>query len=121
MHFDRFSRLNTRARNYAVKSLQVSVLALLSVALTTPAWASGREIQSRTAPVYPELAKRMKITGAVKVECTVEADGRVKDAKAVSGNHIFAPSAEDAVRRWKFEPQAGETTESVQVNFTIAN
>jgi TonB family protein len=29
------------------------------------------------APVYPEVAKRLRVTGVVKLEVTVNADGKV--------------------------------------------
>jgi len=93
---------------------------MLVVALAIPARAADeREIRSRVTPVYPELAKRMKISGAVKVEAVVDPDGKVKDAKALSGSRMLAPAAEEAVRHWRFEPGTAQSTVNVQVNFAL--
>lgn len=95
-----------------------TTLVALATVLAVPAHAAGdREVKSRVAPVYPELAKRMKISGEVKVEVKVNADGNVVEAKAISGNRMLEPAAEDAVRRWKFESGAGVSTEEIAINF----
>ena len=76
-----------------------------------------RAVKTRVAPVYPEIAKRMRVEGEVKLEATVDAGGNVTDVKEISGNHILALAAEDAVRKWKFESGSGESTVIVAVNF----
>lgn len=104
-------------RRRAKKLAQAAVLAVLAL----PAWGSdARAVKSRVPPVYPEIAKRMRVTGEVRLETTVDADGKVLDVKAVSGNHILAVAAEDAVRRWKFEPGSGNATVTVSVNFSLS-
>ena len=82
--------------------------------------ASDRAVKSKVPPVYPELAKRMKITGIVKVEVTVDADGKVAAVKTFSGTTALQLAAEDAVRKWKFAPGDGTDTVSVDVNFNMA-
>jgi len=76
-----------------------------------------RTVKSRVAPIYPEIAKRMRVEGEVKLEATVDAGGNVTDVKEISGNHILALAAEDAVRKWKFESGSGDSTVIVAVNF----
>jgi TonB family protein len=95
-------------------------LALL-LALAIPAYAANdRAVKSRVAPIYPEIAKRMKISGEVKLDVTISPEGKVKDAKAVSGNHMLGTAAEDAVRKWIYEPAASDTSAVVVVNFSLA-
>ena len=94
---------------------------MLAATLAMPAHAEERAIRSRVAPVYPEIAKRMRIAGAVKVEATVDAEGRVIDVKTVNGNRMLSPAAEDAVRKWKFVAGAGTSTVDVEVNFAMGN
>jgi TonB family protein len=107
----------TSSRHTGIKMLQAAVLALI-FAMVLPAHAADeRAVKSRIAPVYPEIAKRMRIGGAVKLEATVDAEGTVKDVKAVSGNHMLAVAAEDAVRHWKFVPASGNTIVNLEVNF----
>ena len=103
-HGDNFCREMARKRPQDFcRSRLVFVMAFT----VTIGAAEERAVKSRVAPVYPELAKRMKIMGVVKVEATVDADGKVTDAKALSGSHTLAPAAEDAVRKWKFAPGDG--------------
>jgi len=99
--------------------LPATALALM-VAMALPAFAGDRAVKQRAQPTYPELARRMKITGVVVVTATVDAAGNVTDVKTVSGNRMLAVAAEDAVRRWKFVPGPGESTETVDLNFTMA-
>jgi TonB family protein len=101
------------------RHLQAAALAAI-VALAMPARAGDdRAVKSRVAPVYPEIAKRMRITGEVRLEATVDAQGKVKDVKPVSGNHMLEVAAEDAVRQWKFVPGDGDTVVTVSVNFSL--
>jgi TonB family protein len=99
--------------------LQAAALALM-VALAIPARADDRAVKSKVAPVYPEIAKRMKISGVVKVEATVDAEGKVTDIKTLSGNRALSPAAEEAVRKWRFVPADAPSTVNVEVNFALA-
>jgi TonB family protein len=100
--------------------LRGAALALM-VAITLPAGAANdRAVKTKVPPVYPELAKRMKIGGIVKVEATVDADGKVTGVKTLSGNSALTNAAEDAVRKWKFAAGDGSATVEVDVTFTAA-
>jgi TonB family protein len=95
------------------------VLALV-VALAMPARAADeRGIKSRVAPTYPEIAKRMRISGMVRLAVTVDPEGNVTGVKPISGNGMLAVAAEDAVRRWRFEPGPGVSTVEVSLNFAL--
>jgi TonB family protein len=78
---------------------------------------SERKVTSRVAPFYPELAKRMRLQGVVKLEAVVRSNGTVKSARALGGNPVLVQPAVDAVYKWKFEPAPDETTEIVQLTF----
>src|ERR1700730_7288328 len=77
----------------------------------------ARRVKSKVAAVYPELARKMNITGTVKVAVVVAPNGTVKDAKVVGGHPVLATAALDAVRKWRFEPAAGESTGVVDFKF----
>lgn len=99
--------------------MKAAVLGLL-LALALPGRAADeRAVKSRVAPIYPEIAKRMRISGAVKVEATVDAGGKVTDVKGLSGNSILTNAAEEAVRKWKFAPGDGVVVVDVTLNFEI--
>jgi TonB family protein len=81
--------------------------------------AEQRAVKLRVAPVYPEIAKRMRISGDVKLEVTVDADGKVIDVKPVSGNGMLSAAAQDAVRKWRFVSAPATTVTDLNVNFDL--
>lgn len=102
---------------------RLAVIALTTIAITViatlPLRADERPIRQRVAPTYPELAKRMRVSGVVKVSATVAPDGTVSATKTISGNHMLAGAAEDAVHKWKFAPASDESTVEVDVSFSL--
>ena len=59
-----------------------------------------------TVAAYPEEALKKNIDGKVTLRITVDANGRVSDAKALSGPPELFPAALDCVKQWEFEPPA---------------
>ncbi|HVF56812.1 MAG TPA: M56 family metallopeptidase [Pyrinomonadaceae bacterium] len=55
-------------------------------------------------PVYPPIAKAARAEGRVSVEVTVDEDGRVIKAQAVSGHPLLQSAAVDAAREAQFKP-----------------
>jgi TonB family protein len=90
------------------------------VALAMPGRAAEeRAVKSRVAPVYPEIAKRLHVSGLVKLAVTVDADGKVTDVKTVSGNQMLAAAAEEAVHKWRYVAGDGQTTVDLSINFDL--
>jgi TonB family protein len=58
----------------------------------------------KVQPIYPEVARRMKVTGTVHVAIVVDTTGKVISAKAVDGSPMLRGSAELAVKQWRFKP-----------------
>jgi TonB family protein len=79
-----------------------------------------RKVKSKVAPVYPELAKRMNLTGVVKVMITVNSNGQVKNAKLVGGHPVLANAALEAVKKWRFESASQESSGTVEFRFDSA-
>lgn len=97
--------------------IRTAALALV-VVFSVPAGASAeREVKAKVDAVYPEVAKRLKISGAVQLEATVSPSGKVKDVRTVMGNSVLAEAAKEAVRHWKFAPAAFESIEEVEIVF----
>jgi len=76
-------------------------------------------------PNYPMLARQMKVQGSVILRALIGKDGIIQDLHVVSGPHILASAAKDAVRQWHFKPhfegsEAVETQAKITVNFTIS-
>jgi TonB family protein len=95
-----------------------AVTLLLTLALSAKA-ADERAVKSRVQPVYPELAKRLRITGDVKLTVKVDAGGNVTGVVATSGNGILRTAAEEAVRKWTFVPASDPSTVVVEVSFAL--
>jgi len=79
--------------------------------------AARRKVRSRVLPEYPSLARQMNVAGKVKVEATVSADGRVLDTRVVGGSPLLVNAAVEALKKWRFEPAAKDTTELVEFEF----
>jgi TonB family protein len=119
MNNDRFQPGVFRLRRGTARLLRSAALVLI-VAFALTSAAEDRAVKTRVAPIYPEIAKRMRASGTVNIEATLDASGNVTDAKAVDGNRLLAPAAEDAVRKWKFESGAGVSKVKVEVNFALS-
>jgi TonB family protein len=92
----------------------------VAIFLPLPAVAQGeltRKAKTKVAPAYPDLAKRMNITGTVKVLVVVSPNGSLKDTKVVGGNPLLVNAAMDALKKWKFEPADGESSGTVEFKF----
>jgi len=78
---------------------------------------SKRKVKTKTAPMYPDLAKRMNVTGKVKIEVVITPEGRVKSTRVVGGHPLLVQACQDAVKEWKFVPAPEETTQVVEFEF----
>jgi len=99
---------------------KAGILALMLV-MAMPALAEARAVKTRVPPVYPEIARRMRVSGTVKLEAAVDSQGKVTDVKEVSGNHTLALAAKEALLHWKFAPAASDSNETVEINFDLGN
>jgi TonB family protein len=77
----------------------------------------ARKVKSRVEPTYPDVARRMNITGTVKVAVVVTPSGAVKSTKVVGGHPLLVNAAVEAVKQWKFEPASQEDAGIVEFKF----
>ena len=80
-----------------------------------------RKVKTKVTPVYPELARRMNVTGKVKIEVIVTSDGRVKSTRALGGHPLLVQSCVDAVKEWKFTQAPEESTQVIEFEFNGSN
>jgi TonB family protein len=80
-----------------------------------------RKVKSKVPPEYPEIARKMSLTGVVRLEVVISANGSVKDTKVIGGHPILAAAAADAVKKWKFDSASAESTETVEFKFDPGN
>jgi TonB family protein len=77
-----------------------------------------RKVKTKVQPTYPELAKRMSISGVVKLQVVVAVNGAVKSTKVLGGHPLLATAATDAIKKWRFEAGSEETTGLVEFRFS---
>jgi TonB family protein len=115
--------LKEKSVNIARKLFGFSLALAVAGVLLTPIASMGqdsptkRKVSHRVLPDYPKIARDMNITGKVKLEAVVEADGHVKTVRAVGGSPLLVQSAEQALKNWKFETGPKETTEIIEFDF----
>jgi TonB family protein len=76
-----------------------------------------RPVRHLVTPVYPELAKKLNLTGTARVEVTIGPDGTVKHTRVIGGHPVLAAEAERAAEKSTFEPGPAETTEVIEFKF----
>jgi periplasmic protein TonB len=59
---------------------------------------------NKVNPIYPALARNQHVTGDVRVDAFIDANGRVTTMKVISGPTLLHQAAMDALRQWKYEP-----------------
>ena len=77
-----------------------------------------RKVTTKVVPAYPQIARSMNLSGTVKLEALVLANGTVKSVQVKGGNPLLAQSAQGAVGKWKWEKSDRETTEVVEFHFS---
>ena len=100
----------------------VWICLLLTFALSWPATfaASGERVLLKTAtPVYPELAKKMRVYGSIRLGITILPSGEVGAIVLQSGHPLLVGAAEEAVKKWKYASAPETTTTSVVVRFDL--
>lgn len=112
--------------NKAKRILAVCLLAVLGVgsgaalvlrAQEGDAPGSKRRVKVMGKPQYPDLAKKLNLTGVVKIEVIIGADGKVKRTRVIGGHPVLASEAEKAAMQCEFEPGPRETSEVIEFKF----
>lgn len=80
-----------------------------------------RKVKSKTPPSYPAIARKLGLTGTVRLAIVVAPNGSVRETKVIGGHPILVSAAVDAVKKWKFEPASGESTGTVEFRFDPGN
>jgi TonB family protein len=101
--------------------LSVAAIANVAKAQDSAAATNARKVRTKTSPEYPTLARQLNVTGKVKLEVTIAADGHVVSTRTIGGSPLLVGPAADAVKKWRYEPGPKETTEIVEIAFAEKN
>jgi TonB family protein len=113
-----------------VRSVRSSLLVFLTIMSLVAALgpirgfaqdAFDRKVKSKVPPTYPEIARKIGLTGTVKLQVVVAPNGSVKETKVIGGHPILVTAAVDAVKKWKFDTASGESTGTVEFRFEPGN
>jgi protein TonB len=79
----------------------------------------------KTIPVYPPIAKAVRLEGTVILQATISKAGTIENLHVIDGPGLLQQAALDAVKTWRYRPYLlnGEPVEvetSVNVVFTVA-
>jgi protein TonB len=55
-------------------------------------------------PIYPPIAKSIKLEGSVVIEATIDENGAVRNAHVIQSQPLLDQAAIDAVSQWKYAP-----------------
>jgi TonB family protein len=105
---------NGNVRRIWVGALRVMALALIAISVYGQ---EARKIIVQATPAYPEMARRLRLQGTVKVQVVIGADGQIKDTKVMGGSPLLVESTLEALKKWKYAPASSETTAMLEFNF----
>jgi protein TonB len=58
----------------------------------------------RVEPIYPIIARNMRLSGTVRLRAVIATDGSVQHLEVLSGSEILARAARQAVEQWRYRP-----------------
>jgi periplasmic protein TonB len=78
----------------------------------------------KVQPVYPPLAKSVRIQGPVILDAVISKAGTIERLQLVSGHPMLVPAALEAVTQWRYRPyvlngEAIEVETRITVNFIL--
>jgi TonB family protein len=87
--------------------------------------ADAMTVINKVPPVYPEQAKKDRVTGSVVLAATIGKDGTVEQLRVVSGPSPLQRAALDAVKQWTYKPfllngDPIEVKTNIKIVFTLS-
>jgi TonB family protein len=101
----------------------VAVAALVAASVGAPSLVHGQSSEEKrpakhlVTPIVPDLARKLNLSGTVRIEVTIAPDGTVRRTRVLGGHPVLAVEAERAAQKSTFEPAPRETTETIDFKF----
>jgi TonB family protein len=89
------------------------------LAAPVPQEQDSAKLLHSVAPKYPEAAREKHIEGDVVLEVHIDAQGRVSDAKVLSGPEELRSAALEAILQWHYSPDAMTLPATTQVSMNF--
>jgi TonB family protein len=77
-----------------------------------------RPLKHLVQPSMPDLARKLNLSGTVRIEVTIAPDGTVKRTRVLGGHPVLAAEADKAAQKSTFEKGAAETVEIIDFKFS---
>ena len=108
----------------AIQVKRFLMIALLAIATGVVHGASGVAAEPDTAEGHVKgwrqstlrLARRMLLSGTVRLAAMVAPAGEVKSTEVIGGHPVLAAAATDAAMQWKYQAAEQESLEIVRVH-----
>jgi TonB family protein len=107
-------RGKSQSRGKRVKTLSLLMLGLMTVSVSAQ---ELRKAIAQPVPEYPVVARRAGLSGTVKVQVVIGADGQIKEVKVIGGHPLFVDATLEALKKWRFAPSGSETTTVLDFKF----
>jgi TonB family protein len=97
-----------------IAALALALMTLVAVNLSAQ---ESRKAISRPSPVYPEAARRLFLSGTVKVQVVIASDGHIKETKVIGGHPLLVAAVEETLKDWKYEPATKDSAVLLEFHF----
>ena len=95
----------------------IAALVLITSSLVFADQGARKPAKNNRPVAYPQTARQMHLTGIVKLDVLIAANGKVKKVEILGGNPVLAAAAVDTVKEWSYEPAPSDTSETVIIKF----
>ncbi len=58
----------------------------------------------RVEPIYPAIARQIRLEGTVQLRAVIGRDGTVQSAEVLSGSPVVVQAAIKAILDWRYQP-----------------
>lgn len=66
--------------------------------------AQGARLIHKVLPIFPDLARRVGVSGVVVLQVSIDERGVVTGVRVVRGHPLLVPAAVEAVKQWRYSP-----------------
>jgi TonB family protein len=90
---------------------------------TSLKWTAFRQqalVTTPSVPKYPAIAAAAHVTGAVRVDVTVDSTGQVTSASVVEGHPLLRKTCEVAAKDWRFNSTGDVAIRKVRLVFSFS-
>ncbi len=90
-------------------------LSALVLLLAGALFAQTPHLLRQVDPVYPERARKLQVSGKVRLVVVIARDGTPGHIRTISGHPLLIPAAYAAVKKWRWAPDRREVVTAVEV------